>query len=191
MALPGPRRFRVLTNPAALPETETETPDPAPVRAEETETAQIPVRAETEAAAPWQVPQGQPLTRAEKTGTLIRHWAEAATRSEVWGGGPQGLLQEIRKPEPETMRQHWKHVTSIRFLPEGSTGWVRILPPLLVILHCLITVPVKALGKTSRGIGLILIGAGDRADWAADRLLRLIPAAALTAIVLVILAHFL
>jgi hypothetical protein len=189
MALQDPRRFRIVTDPAALPETETATPAPALNPAAETETAQAAVPAETETA--WAVPQGQPLTQAEKTGTLIRHWAEAATRSEVWGGGPQGLLQEIRKPEAETMRQHWRHVTSIRWLPEGSTGWVRILPPLLVLLHCLITVPVKAAGKTTRGIGLILIGAGDRADWAADRLLRLIPAAALAAIMLVILAHFL
>jgi hypothetical protein len=203
MALPDPRRFRVFTNPGGTetgeplvleadvyPETETP-PLPWPrleVRADP-ETEEPAAAAETATEASWDLPQGEPVTQAERAGGLIRHWIRAAARSEMWGGGPGGLLHEVRNPKPETMGAHWKHVTSIRFLPDGTTGWARVLPPLLVVLHLLITAPVKAAGKTSRGLGLILIGAGDRTDWAADRLLRLIPAAALITVVLVILAH--
>jgi hypothetical protein len=210
MALPDPRRFRVFTNPAGpapaetaikepplngevFPETETATRWPRARKPLEAETETPPpwtgVHLDPETEEPWDLPQGKPVTQAERAGGLIRHWLRAAARSEMWGGGEHGLLHEVRNPKPETMAGHWKHVTSIRFLPEGATGWVRILPPLLVVLHLLITAPVKAAAKTARGLGLILIATGDRADWTADRLLRLIPSAAVIAVVLVILAH--
>ena len=115
---------------------------------------------------------------ARTAGPGLRGLRAAMAGSELLGGGPGGLLAELADPHPETMRQHWAHVTGHPRRPEDRWGGAAF-----VAGHVAVTGPTKATGKSmvatgaaiaaaGTAIGNALIFAGMRVDWAGDRFVR-------------------
>jgi hypothetical protein len=115
----------------------------------------------------WTPAADDPPARPAGPGPGLRGLRAAVAGSELLGGGPGGLLAELADPHPETMRQHWAHVTGHPLRPEDRWGGAAF-----VAGHLAVTGPTKATGKTLVAIGTAFIFAGMRMDWAGDRFVR-------------------
>ena len=101
------------------------------------------------------------------------------------GGGPGGLLAELASPSPESMRQHWQHVTGHPVRPEGL--WAGRA---FVAGHLVVTGPAKLTGKALTAIGTALVFAGTRVDWSGDRFARIATGIAVAVALAVIFLAF-
>ncbi len=123
-----------------------------------------------------------PMRRAERSRAVARRGGSAVAEAarELWLH-PDRFLYAQAHPEPETMREHWAHIRSREWVPEGMTGGAERLVTLAGILHHLIVAcPVKAAAKAARFAAL-------KVDEAADRPLRLYGWLLLALIVILIL----
>lgn len=107
----------------------------------------------------------------------------ALAGSELLGGGPGGLRAELADPHPETMRQHWEHVTGHPWRPDDPRGGAAFAAG-----HLAVTGPAKAAGKFLVAIGTALVFAGTRIDWAGDRFARtVVPVAVAVTLIVIVL----
>lgn len=90
--------------------------------------------------------------------TAVLSWMGSAARSDILGGGPGGLIDRIRYPEPSRLRSHCGAIAG-----QPRTG-NEYLAALLTGARFIATVPVKITGKTFQGIGAV----GKRIDLAGD-----------------------
>jgi hypothetical protein len=137
----------------------------------------------------WVTEPGEEAARDARPapGLRLRRNLGALAGSEAVGGGPGGLLAEPAAPRPESMRQHWRHVTTHPALEEIGAPWALWA---FVAGHLAVTAPAKATGKALVIAGEALVFAGTRIDWAGDRFARIFTALAITGVLAIIILIF-
>lgn len=120
-------------------------------------------------------------------GLRLRGRLESLAGSEAVGGGPGGLLAELASPRPETMREHWEHVTAHPGLEKIDGPWAGRA---FVAGHLAVTAPAKLTGKALVTLGEALVFTGKRIDWAGDRFARIFTVLAITGVLAIIILAF-
>lgn len=133
----------------------------------------------------WTPAADDPPARTPGSGPGLRELRTAVAGSELLGGGPGGLLAELADPHPETMRQHWEHVTGHPWRPEDKWSGAAF-----VAGHLAVTGTTKAAGKTLIAVGTAFTFAGERVDWSGDRFARIGTAFGILIALIVIIVIF-
>ena len=102
---------------------------------------------------------GRTPRRLPATVTATLSWMGSAAGSDIIGGGPGGLIDRIRHPEPTQLAGHYSAIVNHPRKPGNE-----YLAVLFTGTQLIATLPVKITGKTLQGIG----AAGKRIDLAGN-----------------------
>ncbi len=126
-----------------------------------------------------------PMSRRERTGNVARRHAGAAAEvaRELWLY-PGRLLHSLAHGKAESMREHWAHIRSRAWVPEGMTGSPeKAVVAAGIFYHLLIAYPVKAVMESVKF-------AAEKVGEAADRPLRFVCLMMFVLGLLVLLARY-